>query len=84
MKVLISYDINAKNPEVEAALLALNYYNRFTLGTASKVYHLPNTTLWNKAKSSDQAMSDMKKVCAELKVTLEKAVTVKADEFVCL
>ncbi|MFV8369615.1 hypothetical protein [Flavobacterium sp. LB2R40] len=84
MKVLISYDVSAKNPEVKAAMLALNYHDRFTLGTASKVYHLPDTTLWHKAKSSDQAMSDMKKVCAELKVTLEKAVAVKADEFVCL
>ena len=32
--VLISYDVDAKNPEVKAALLALNYYNDFTLGTA--------------------------------------------------
>lgn len=83
-KVLISYDVSAKNPEVKAALLALNYYDHFISGTASKVYHLPDTTLWHKTKSSDQAMSDMKKVCAELKVTLEKALAVKADEFVGL
>jgi len=82
--VLISYDVSAKNPEVKAALIALDYYDHFTLGTASKVYYLPNTTLWHKTKSSDQAMSDMKKVCAELKVTLEKAVAVKASEFVGL
>lgn len=48
------------------------------------MYYLPNTTLWHKAKSSDQAMADMKRVCAELRVTLEKAVAVKADEFVGL
>ena len=82
-KVLISYDVSAKNPEVKAALQALDYYDNFTLGT-SKVYYLPNTTLWHKAKSSDQAMADMKRVCAELRVTLEKAVAVKADEFVGL
>ncbi|MFN3754525.1 hypothetical protein [Flavobacterium sp.] len=83
-KVLISYDVSAKNPEVKAALLALNYYDHFTLGSASRVYELPNTTLWHKTKSSDQAMSDMKKVCADLRVTLEKAVAVNADEFVGL
>lgn len=84
MKVLISYDVSAKNPEVKAALLALNYYDHFTLGNTSKVYQLPDTTLWHKTKSSDQAMSDMKKVCTELKVTLEKAVAVNADEFIGL
>ncbi|SFD56318.1 hypothetical protein [Flavobacterium phragmitis] len=79
--VLISYDVSDKNPEVKAALKALNYSDSYTLGS-SKVYYLPNTTLWHKAKSSDQAMADMKKVCNELRVTLEKAVAVKADEFV--
>lgn len=83
-KVLISYDVSAKNSEVKAALLALNYNDDFKLRTAPKVYHLPDTTLWHEAKSSDQAMSDMKKVCADLKVTLEKAIAVKADEFVGL
>lgn len=82
--VLISYDVSAKNPEVKAALQALNYYDNFKLGTAPKVYYLPNTTLWHKSKSSDQAMADMKRVCTELRVTLEKAVAVKADEFVGL
>lgn len=82
-KVLISYDVNDKNQEVKAALLALKYYDRFNLGS-SKVYMLPNTTLCHETKSSDQAMADMKKVCSNLRVTLERAVAVKADEFVGL
>lgn len=81
-KVLISYDVSDKNPEVKAALIALNYYDYFTLGTAVKVYYLPNTTLWHKTKSSDQAVDDIKKVCTDLKVTHEKAVAVNAEEFV--
>lgn len=82
--VLISYDVSAKNPEVKAALQALNYYDYFTIAGSTKVYYLPNTTLWHKSKSSDQAMADMKKVCSDLRVTLEKAIAVKADEFVGL
>ena len=82
--VLMFYDVSAKNPDVKAALLALNYHDHYTLENALKVYHLPDTTLWHKTKSPDQAMSDMKKVCADLKVTLEKAVAVKSDEFVGL
>ncbi|SEB04519.1 hypothetical protein SAMN05443667_116117 [Flavobacterium gillisiae] len=83
-KVLISYDVSAKNPEVKAALLGLNYYDNFKLGAHAKIHHLPDTTLWHNTKSSGQAMSDMKKVCSDLKVTLEKALAVKADEFVGL
>lgn len=78
--VLISYDVNTKNPEVKAALLRLNYYEAFNQG--GKNYNLPNTTLFHQSKTSDQAMADMKKVCRDLNVTLEKAVSVKASEFV--
>lgn len=80
--VLISYDVSAKNPEVKAALLKLNYYEAFNQD--GKNYNLPNTTLFHQNKSSDQAMVDMKKVCRDLNVTLEKAVAVKATEFVGL
>jgi hypothetical protein len=80
--LLISYDVSDKNQEVKAALIALNYHDSFTQN--SKNHKLPNTTLFHQAKSSDQAMADMKKVCADLKVTLEKAVSVKATEFVGL
>lgn len=83
-KVLISYDVSAKNPEVKAALIALGYHESFKFSLASKVYQLPNTTLWHKSKSSDQAMSDMKNVCITLNVKLEKAIAVRADEFVGL
>ncbi|MEM0578380.1 hypothetical protein [Flavobacterium polysaccharolyticum] len=34
---LISNDVSAKNSEVKAALLALNYYDNFKLGTVPKV-----------------------------------------------
>jgi len=82
--VLISYDVSAKNPEVKTALKALGYHETFKNSEDPKTYSLPDTTLWHPKKSSDQAMADMKKVCADLKVTLEKAVAVKAAEFVGL
>ena len=40
--------------------------------------------MWHPKKSSDQAMNDLKSVCRNLQVTLERAVTVKATEFVGL
>ncbi|PJJ64052.1 hypothetical protein [Chryseobacterium geocarposphaerae] len=78
--VLISYDVNTKHSEVKNALLALNYSDYFILD--GKRYDLPNTTLFHREKSSDQAMADLRRVCSNLYVTLEKAVAVKASEFV--
>ena len=47
-----------------------------------KTYLLPNTTMFHPRKSSDQAMNDLKTICRNLQVKLEKAVAVKASEFV--
>jgi hypothetical protein len=38
--------------------------------------------MFHSRKSSDQAMNDLKTICRNLQVKLEKAVAVKASEFV--
>jgi len=80
--VLMSYDINKSHSQVKTALEELGYLETFKYANDPKVYILPNTTLWHQSKTSDQAMADLKTVCKNLQVTLEKAVTVKATEFV--
>ncbi|MBB6502932.1 hypothetical protein [Pedobacter cryoconitis] len=80
--VLISYDINKSHTQVKTALEALGYSDKFKNINDPKTYMLPNTTLWHDKKNSNQAMSELRTVCAKLDVVLEKAVTVKADEFV--
>lgn len=80
--ILISYDVSAKNPEVKAALLQRGYRDRWNFTGQTKIYLLPNTTLWHPNKSSDQGFIDMQAVCNGLAVTLEKAISVKATEFV--
>ncbi len=80
--VLISYDIERAHNEVKKALEAIGYFDSFTFTGQSKIYHLPNTTLWHKNKTSDQAMIDLQRICTELSASLEKAVAVKASEFV--
>jgi len=82
--VLISYDINKSHSSVKTALENLGYHDNFKNSDDPKTYLLPNTTMWHPKKSSNQAMSDLKLVCRDLQVTLEKAVTVKATEFVGL
>lgn len=80
--VLISYDIDKLHTKVKAALEELGYLDNFKFKSKSQVYFLPNTTLWHPKKSSDQAMYDLKSICLKLDVTLEKAISVKATEFV--
>lgn len=80
--VLISYDIDKLHTQVKTALEKLGYYDNFKNNNDPKVYQLPNTTMWHPTKSSDQAMSDLKSICNSNGVKLEKAVAVKATEFV--
>jgi hypothetical protein len=80
--ILISYDVSDKNKEVKDALVALGYREFWKNRDNPKIYHLPNTTLWHESKNSNQGLADMQSVCTNLKVKLEKAVSVKATEFV--
>ncbi|MET3028724.1 hypothetical protein ABXT06_18745 [Flavobacterium sp. UW10123] len=82
--VLISYDIDKLHSSVKDALEKLGYLDRFKNPNDPKTYLLPNTTMWHPRKSSNQAMDDLKTVCRNLQVKLEKAVTVNASEFVGL
>jgi hypothetical protein len=79
--VLISYDVNRSHTEVKARLEEMDYYDNFAYDNEPTKY-LPNTTLWHKNKSSDQAINDLKSVCNSLGVLLEKAVSVRAFDFV--
>ncbi|MDO9399675.1 MAG: hypothetical protein Q7T79_03270 [bacterium] len=80
--ILISYDIDKSHTQVKTALESLGYLETFKHTNDPEIYNLPNTTLWHQQKSSNQAMTDLKTVCANLRVTLEKAITVKGAEFV--
>lgn len=80
--IVISYDVNRSHIEVKNAFQGMGYFDYFTLDGSNYRYQLPNTTLWHPSKSSDQGMIDMQAVCRGLGVTLEKALSVKASEFV--
>lgn len=80
--VLISYDIDKLHTQVKTALEKLGYHDNFKNNNDPKIYKLPNTTMWHPTKSSDQAMSDLKSICNSNGVKLEKAVAVKASDFV--
>lgn len=80
--VLISYDVENNHTQVKNKMLELGYKSSWRPFGSDKTYQLPNTTLWHKETTSDKAITDLKNVCNELQTKLEKAVAVKASEFV--
>lgn len=76
--VVLSYDINSLHTKVKKNLEDLGYLEQFKSVNNSTIYNLPNTTLWHEKKSSNQAMKDLKTICKDLKVTIEKAVAIRA------
>lgn len=79
--ILISYDVDSRHKAVKDAMKELGYYDKWHYDPA-KIYDLPNTTLWHDKKSTDQAITDLRRVCTNLSVKLERAVAVQATDFV--
>lgn len=80
--VLISYDIPHSHKAVKDSMKGKGYLETWNYSGSSKIYTLPNTTLWKPDTSSDTAMSDLKGSCSTAGVTLERAVSVLATEWV--
>jgi len=79
--ILLSYDIATNHVAVKNQMKSLGYYENWKIGSGP-TYYLPNTTLWHLEKSSDAAIADIKNVCIQLNVKLEKAIAVRASDFV--
>ena len=80
--VLISYDIPHSHKAVKDSMKSKGYRETWNYTDGTKIYNLPNTTLWKPDTSSDTAMSDLKASCAAASVSLERAVSVLATEWV--
>jgi hypothetical protein len=73
-KVLLSYDVSDEWNEVRISLIELGYS---TLAQGeTKTYELPNTTLTHQSKSVKEAIKDLKRICENLNIHLQKAIAV--------
>ena len=77
MEILLTYDVDRKQPEVKKALENGGYGDRWKAGDT--IYYLPNSTLWHKDRTVKDAISDIETVCASLNVILERAIAVPTD-----
>lgn len=78
--VVISYDINRLHTEVKERMRSLGYFYNWSYNNG-KTYEMPNTTLCHTNKSTDSAISDIRSICNQLNVNLEKAVAALGSEF---
>lgn len=79
-KIILSYDINGEWVAVKNALLEIGYSDSAISLVTNKIYSMPNTTVWHLQKQASQAIDDIKKICLNLNVKLEKAVAVLVNE----
>lgn len=79
-KIILSYDITGKWSAVKKALLEKGYSDVAMSLVTNKTYSLPDTTVWHKQKQVSQAIDDIKKICLNLDVKLEKAAAVLINE----
>lgn len=86
MNVLITYDLvedakhESKHSQVKKTMKEGGYMDSFTVtgDTTKTVYTLPNTTLWKKDTTPDQAKKDLQAAVAKHSATLERMI---ATEF---
>lgn len=75
VSILISYDISEKHKDMKKELKALGYFDGW------KDCNLPNTTLWKKEGTVDQANQDMQSTAKKIGVRLERAVAVSFSQW---
>jgi hypothetical protein len=80
MASIVIYDVPEKHRELKQAMFKLGY-NEKNSGENCKVIYFPNTTLFHETKSPAQARDDVKTVCKNLKIELERCIATIWDSW---
>ena len=64
VQILISEDVNKLHTSVNSGMEKLGYWDKIKYEGKSKIYYLPNTTLWHVSKTSGQAIVAIKATSA--------------------
>ena len=73
MASIVTYDIPEKHREFKQAMFRLGYKEKIA-GESCNVIFFPNTTLYHENKSPAQARDDVKAMCKNLDVELERCI----------
>lgn len=79
-KIILCYDVNDKQTQVKEAMEMLGYFDWWNKNSTNTRYYLPDTTIWHPSTTVSEAIKDLRKVCADLEVTLEKAFSALTND----
>lgn len=77
MAIIVTYDVPDKHRELKKALFALEYKDRIPYKDdkgVERTIFLPNTTVYHTSKTAEQGREDVKSICTNLGVKLERCV----------
>lgn len=81
--VLITYDIDSKHTEVRKSLIEDYGFEEKILGGKGTSY-LPNTTLYKKSTTKENALSTLQNVCKNKGAALKRAISLECSNWQAL
>ena len=86
-RILLTYDVSGHHTQVKNELFNLGHYDRWTFN--SKIHYLPNTVVWKKGITSEQAIKDLDTAVANVnrnlpandKIRIERALAVHFSDW---
>lgn len=81
---ILAYEVQEGQLKVHENLKKLGYRKRINFKNQHQLYALPGTAMCHDARTSVQALGDLKEVCTSLNIKIEKAVALKATDLVVL
>ncbi|MBP7809067.1 MAG: hypothetical protein KA163_07235 [Bacteroidia bacterium] len=80
MPSIITYDVNGKQTEVKAEMLKKGFKDRIPGITNCEIIYFPETCLHHLTKTPKEAHDTLTAICLELKIKLERCVSVTWDD----
>lgn len=77
MASIVTYDIPNKHKEVKAAMFKKGYKDQIPGTDNCTVIYFPNTTLYHATKTPSETRDEMRDVCKDLQVNLERCIATK-------
>lgn len=78
---LITFEVASNQQEVREAMKSMGYQDNWKYPEGD-IHYLPDNTLCHTEKSSDDADEDLKHICGEMGVKIDRLIVVIASEFV--
>jgi hypothetical protein len=81
MASIITYDVPSEHSAIKTAMFNKGYQDQIPGTENCKIIYFPNTCLYHRSKTPEEARADLKAVCKEHSVTIERCVATIWDNW---